>query len=138
MSWYTSIKTSMPVAVEDDTYQGYFSIGHGDYPWARERGQYNGREVDEVVIWGIDENFDWYELPGRDENGEKNDHGGFPIDDFLASGRYEKNNLEPNGVVSLATKIPRMPISTHQMDYMMKRVEKMLDERFDSPKILIK
>jgi hypothetical protein len=113
MNWYHFFKISMPVAVENGPYA-----------------------VSEVIIWGIDEDFNWHEVAGRDESGFRNSHGDLPGYRWLASGRYEKNDID-NGVVSLSTSIPSLDILPQKKDYMMRRVEKMLDDRFNSPKILL-
>jgi len=137
MNWYKLI-TSMPVALDRGPYNGYFSVGHGDYWWAREKKLYEGRETGEVIIWGIDKEFNWHEVPARDDEGNKNSHSDLPMADFLASGRYEQNNLEPNGVVSLSTKIPMMDdMSTQRKEFMIGKIEKILDDRFKSPRIVL-
>ena len=123
MNWYKITKLAMPFS--DRPAQGsYLSVGH--HP--------TGNPGKGVFIWLIDKNgqFHMKEAVGDEEVR----HGNWDlyhnnVDDFLAQGRYVKDDNQ----VSLSTNIPP-DMSSQRIEFLRRKIEKILDSNLGNPTIL--
>lgn len=119
MNWYKTIKQASPIQWTEVPLSNIVEVGH---------------RKDDDLIWWIDKSWQMHiGLAGA--YGSHIDMPGYTTyeaGDLIAKGRYETPTRDHDGeVMALLSHTVR----ANQVDYVMKRVEKMLDDAFDNPVI---
>ena len=125
MSWYRSLKTSMPVMQAPQGSQ-YMDIGHNEFM---------GREKSGEELWYMDKGFRVHRHPAKEDfsHGDALRLEEFDFD-HIAKGRYEPNTNR----VSLVTYRNWYGdnVSYKVEEYIRKKIEESLDLEFNNPTIV--
>ena len=154
MNWYRKEKLASPIINISDK-PPYSGLAHEgwestDYDKEKDRYFYTGKRDFsgyKQYIWIIDRNWDFYSHDALDySEGE-----GRPVlrshmdlfgskmrsKNFYAAGRYEQSDEYPEGAVSMQISLDiEKNFSIYQADHIIKRVEEILDEKFNNPIIM--